>query len=160
MGGSTWRSLHSVMLVTLHVAVVAAIFRSLGRPTTLSGSFVFWVPLTILFAVFLSWPLGRALSAAFQADPESGMSRCGECGTFDLRPLLRSGAGLFGPVAGYRCPRCGVTYRVAEGGIIVERPIMEVGTGEDSGIEFLFEVPRPGDREGIRFLDEDPADPA
>lgn len=160
MGGSSWRSLHSVMLVTLHVAAVASVFRSLSRPSTLLSTFVLWVPLSIFLAVFLSWPLGRAISAAFRPAGELEGGQCRECGADSLRPLLRAGAGIFQPVAGYRCLGCGTTARPVDGGIVLERPTAEVAGSGPPGIAFLIEAPRPGDREGIRFLDDDPGDPA
>ena len=78
-GPPSWRSLQSVMVVTLHVAAVAYVIRGLTRPVTLFDSFV-WVPVTIGVAVFLSWPIGRAIAAAFDPGDSSGGLTCPRCG--------------------------------------------------------------------------------
>ena len=102
-----FRSLNSVMVVTLHVAVISYAVRSFLRPTSLAGSFAVWVPLSILAALFLSMPIGQAIGAAFH--PEDGIfgRTCPRCDRGELRPLLRTGSGLFTPVSGYRCAVAG-----------------------------------------------------
>ena len=64
-----------MMLVTLHVAAVASVFRTLAAPSTLAGSLI-WVPLTVSVAVFLSWPIGRAIAGAF--DPGEPPRTCSD----------------------------------------------------------------------------------
>ena len=160
MGRPAWRSLNSVMVLTLHVAMVAAVFRAIGRPATLAGSLGVWVPLTISVAVYLSWPLGRAIVAAIRDDRASSSSRCLGCGHFELRPLLRPGRGLFQPVAGYRCAFCGTTHRPVDGRVVVERPASDIGAPGPAGIVFLAEATGPEVCEEIRFLDDDPPAPA
>ena len=98
------------MIVTIHVAAVAYIFRSMSRPTTLAGS-LFWIPLTISIAVFLSWPISRAIIRAFDPGDIIHDRICPRCGRPEIRPLIRHGAGLFQPVAAYRCAACWSTVR-------------------------------------------------
>jgi hypothetical protein len=158
MGFLPFRSLNSVMVVTLHVAVISYAVRSFMRPTSLAGSFAVWVPLSILAALFLSMPIGNAITAAFH--PEVGIfgRHCPRCSRGELRPLLRTGAGLFTPVTGYRCASCRTTFRQV-GETIIEEPALERSLRvEPEGIEFLAEPPEiPADESEIRFL-EDPTD--
>jgi hypothetical protein len=149
-GHSSWRSLRSVMLVTLHVAVVAFVIRTVVAPATLASSLV-WVPATISVAVFLSWPIGRAIARAF--DPgELPLDRtCPKCGRGDIRPLLRASEGLFEPVSAFRCALCWTTMRVVEGSWVVEPGQPEAGLADPSGISFLSD---PLSEDELRFLDE------
>jgi hypothetical protein len=149
-GRHSWRSLQSVMVVTLHVAAVAYVVGRLTRPATLLDSFV-WVPVTIGVAVFLSWPIGRAIGAAFDPGDSSMARTCPQCGRRDVRPLVRAGAGLFQPVSGYRCAACGTTFRQDGGTRVETQAPPETGPADPSGIEFLAEAVQEGE---IRFLDE------
>jgi hypothetical protein len=150
-----FRSLNSVMVVTLHVAVISYAVRSFLRPTSLAGSFAVWVPLTILAALFLSMPIVKAIAAAFH--PEVGVfgRTCPRCMRGDLRPLLRAGSGLFTPVSGYRCAACRTTFRQV-GETIIEEPALDKSSPvEPEGIQFQigsWEV--RADQTEIRFLDE------
>ena len=149
-GQSSWRSLQTVMLVTLHVAAVAYVIRRFTRPVTTMDSVV-WMPVTIGVAVFLSWPIGRAIAGAFDpADPSIDRT-CPKCGRHDLRPLVRPGAGLFQPTTGFRCAACWTTFRHV-GGLRVEAQAPPPSSNVDgSGIEFLSEAVSEAE---IRFLDE------
>jgi DNA-directed RNA polymerase subunit RPC12/RpoP len=142
------------MVVTIHVAAVAYVFRSLARPSTLRDTMV-WVPATIAVAVFLSWPIGRVISRAF--DPgESGVDRtCPRCGRREIRPLIRPGAGLFQPVMGYRCAACWTTFRGDAVSGLEAQPPTETGPIDPSGIDFLSD---PLGEDAIRFLDDPPAE--
>ena len=149
-GPHSWRSLQSVMVVTLHVAAVAYVIRGLTRPVTLFDSFV-WVPVTIGVAVFLSWPIGRAIAAAFDPGDPSGGLTCPRCGRRDVRPLVRPGAGLFQPVTGYKCAACWTTIRQVGGARPEAQAPGNAGPVDPSGIEFLDDTVEDG---AIRFLDE------
>ncbi len=154
MRRSTWRSLDSVMLVTLHVAVVAAAVRALAEPTSLVGSFLLWVPVSIVVAVFLSWPIGRAITSAFQPESGSVDRLCPGCGCLGLRPLVRPGGGLFAPVVGHRCAGCGTTYRRVDGETLAEVPLAESAPAGEPEIRFLAGGGSADpDDSGIRFLD-------
>jgi DNA-directed RNA polymerase subunit RPC12/RpoP len=154
IGLTPLRNLHSVMVVTLHVAVISYAVRSLSRPTSLAGSFAVWVPISILLALFLSLPMGRAISAAFGPGQGDAHRRCPRCGFGELRPLLRARSGLFQPLTGYRCAGCKTTYRQVGEAVVEE--LAPAGPAADlSGIH--FEPPGPvGSVEdpGIRFLDD------
>ena len=149
-GRSTWRSLQSVMIVTLHVAAVAYVIRLFTRPDTLLDSFV-WVPVAIALAVFISWPMARAIGSAF--DPgEAPMDRtCPRCGRREIRPLIRPGMGIFQPASGFRCAACWTTFRQVEGSEVEELARSATGPVDPSGIEFVSETLVEGE---IRFLDE------
>ena len=149
-GPHSWRSLQSVMVVTLHVAAVAYVIRRLTRPVTLLDSFV-WVPVTIAVAVFLSWPIGRAIAAAFDPGDGSKDRACPRCGRRDVRPLVRAGAGLFQPASGYRCAACRTTFRPSGPASLEIQAPREAGPVDPSGIEFLDDTLGEGE---IRFLDE------
>jgi len=155
IGFAPFRSLHSVMIVTIHVAVISYALRSFTKPDGPGGSVAVWVPLSILLALFLSMPMGRAVAAAFGPGDGSRGGRCPGCGRGELRPLLRSGAGLFAPVVGYRCAGCKTTYRPVGEAIIEEPAPGGPGAAGPEGI--LFEPDPPGDDREIRFLDEGPA---
>jgi hypothetical protein len=149
-GQSSWRSLRSVMLVTLHVAVVAYVIRSLATPSTLMGSLI-WVPVTISVAVFLSWPLGRAIALAFDPEERRVDRLCPRCGRLEVRPLIRPGAGLFQPVSAYRCAACWTTMRDDGESWVVEEGQLHPPPLDPTGIAFLSDP--LGDDE-LRFLDE------
>ncbi len=150
-GHSSWRSLRSVMVVTVHVAAVAYVIRSLAFPSTLVGSLI-WVPATVSVAVFVSWPIGRVIASAF--DPgERPDATCPRCNRGDLRPLIRPGAGLFQPITSYRCALCRTTFR-EDGGSRIEEPASPgVVTIDPSGIAYLSDPLEDGE---IQFLDDHP----
>jgi hypothetical protein len=138
------------MVVTLHVAAVAYVIGRFAHPATLMDSFV-WLPVTIGVAVFLSWPIGRAIAAAFDPGDSSMDRTCPRCGRRDVRPLVRAGAGLFQPVSGYRCASCWTTFRQVEGTRVETQAPLGSSPADASGIEFVVEAAREGE---IRFLDE------
>jgi len=140
------------MIVTIHVAAVAYMVRTLGRPSTLAGSLI-WTPLTISVAVFLSWPVSRAITRAF--DPgESGPDRiCPRCGRSEIRPLIRPGTGLFQPVTGYRCASCwSILRKEGETWVVTTTPDRSESI-DPSGISFLSD---PLGAHEIQFLDDQP----
>jgi hypothetical protein len=152
-----WRSLNSVMIVTLYVAVVAYGIRVLTRPISLAGSFGFWAPLAIVVALGLCWPLGQAISRAFDSEPGFGRI-CPRCQGGTLRPLLRAGGGLFQPLTGYRCTICRLTIRVVDGRTFEEAPHepTEPEVPDTTGIAFV-EPPAPTSTASpgeIQFLDD------
>ena len=151
-----WRSLQSVMVVTLHVAVVAYVIRTFLRPTSLVGSFFVWVPLTIAVAVFLSWPIARGLARAFDPGQSSGDSPCPRCGRRMLRPLVRPGRERFVIASDYRCAGCETTFRQVGEGIVEEPASSRDGLVDPAGIAFLGEDATAGE---IRFLDDRPDSP-
>jgi hypothetical protein len=148
-----WRDLRAVMLATLHVAVAAYAVRTLVRPSQLGPSLAVWMPLTLGVALFLSWPIGRAIAAAFDPDRnrEIHRKRCPRCGRAELRPLVRTGRGIFEPIAGYRCAACWSTLRRVEDRLVAEHRSSSIGPVDPSGIEFLGEPTKEGE---IRFLDD------
>lgn len=153
-GRSTWRSLTSVMLVTLHVAVISTVIRSIAGSTGRAGFLALWVPVAIVLGSFLSWPIGRAIAGAFQPVEFPADGRCPRCGRTPVRPLIRPGAGLFPEEVGYRCARCMTTFRVAEGGFLEEPPPADPARESAAGIDFLPEIsPGPAEDPEIRFLD-------
>lgn len=155
-GRDNWRSLQSVMLVTLHVAVVAYVIRTFLRPTSPVASFIVWVPLTIAVAVFLSWPLARGLARAFEPDQGSGDPACPRCGPRAIRPLVRSDCGRFLIASDYRCAGCGTTFRQVGEAVVEEPASSKVGLVDPTGIEFLGEDATVDE---IRFLDDRPDSP-
>lgn len=79
-GRHDWQSLQTVMLVTLHVAVVAYVIRIFLRPSNSAAAFFVWAPLTIALAVFLSWPIARGVARAFDPGVGQGDPTCPTCG--------------------------------------------------------------------------------
>jgi hypothetical protein len=150
-GHSSWRSLRTVMVVTIHVAAVAYVIRSLIAPSSVAISLV-WVPVTISVAVFLSWPLGRAITWAFDPGELPVDRTCPNCGRGEVRPLIRPGTGLFQPASGYRCVSCWTTFRHDGGRYDLQEPRWE-GPVDPSGIAYLSD---PAGEDEIRFLDEGP----
>jgi hypothetical protein len=150
MGRAPIRSLQSVMMVTIHVAVVAYVIRVFLRPTNWFDSILVAVPVSIVVALFLSWPISRLLASAFDPGDASADRRCPRCGRGELRPLLRNSGGIFQPVSGYRCAGCWTTYRqVGESNL--EEPARQKDEAVDSnGIEFLD---RRASESEVRFLD-------
>jgi hypothetical protein len=147
---SSFRSVGSVMMVTAHVAGVAYVVRLLGTPSTLAGTLI-WVPLTITLAVFLTWPIGRAVATAFEPGDAGRDRTCPRCGRRELRPLIRPGGGLFQPVNAHRCAACWSTFRV-DGDRQVEEPgRRDPEPADPTGIEFLSDPLAEGE---IRFLEE------
>ena len=144
------------MLVTLHVAVVAYVIRTLATPSTLIGSLI-WVPATISVAVFLSWPLGRAIALAFDPGERRVDRLCPKCGRLEVRPLIRPGAGLFQTVSGYRCAACWTTMRDVGESWVVEEGQLEPEPLNSTGIAFLSD---PLDENELRFLDEPSKSPS
>jgi hypothetical protein len=143
------------MVVTIHVAAVACVIRSLATPSTLVGSLL-WVPATISVAVFLSWPVGRAIVRAF--DPgDVGFDRiCPTCGRPEIRPLIRPGTGLFHPITGYRCAACRSTLRREGEAWVVALEPRDGQPIDPSGISYLSD---PLGEDAIRFLDDPPGSP-
>jgi hypothetical protein len=149
------RSLYSVMVMTLHVAVISYAVRSFLRPTSLAGSFAVWVPLSILAALFLSMPIGHAIASAFLSDEGIDGRTCPRCSRGELRPLLRTGHEMFTPTSGFRCALCRTTFRQV-GDDVIEEPAQDRSRPiEPEGIRFLTDPPAaPADESEIRFLDE------
>ena len=150
-GRRPWRSLQSVMLVTLHVAVVAYILRAFTRPGGSTGSILLWVPITIGLALFLSWPISRAIASAFDPVEMSIERRCPRCGRCELRPLIRPRGGLFQPVTNYRCAACWTTFHQMGEVKIEEHPRLPNEPIDSSGVQFLDESATEVE---IKFLDE------
>jgi hypothetical protein len=151
-----WRSLQSVMLLAIHVAVIASVFRFFSGPDRTQGSVV-WVVLMMAVALFLSWPISRAIASAFDPGEVPVTRVCPRCHRRDLRPLVRAGAGLFQPVSSYRCAGCWTTLRLV-GDAKIEEPAHPRSEPVDStGIQFLDGWATEGE---IRFLDEPPHSPA
>jgi hypothetical protein len=139
------------MVATLYVAVVAYVIRALTRSASLVGSFVVWVPLTIVLALFLFWPIGRAIASAFEPREVTIDSACPKCGRREFRPLVREGAELFQPVASYRCAVCLTTLRRVGSSYVEERAPARNGPPDSSGIEFLDREASEGE---IHFLED------
>ncbi len=140
------------MVVTGHVAVVSCVLRAYFRPTDPATSIAVGVPLSIGLAVFLSWPIGRAITAALRPGPGLDGGPCPGCGDVALRPLSRTRGRLPPVVAGLRCGSCMTTFRTVDGEVIAERP---PGEAEPAGIVFLGEAgPELELESGVRFLDD------
>lgn len=143
-----WRNLRSVMFLTVHVAVVAYVIRSVAMPKTLTGLLI-WVPGVIFVAVFLSWPIGRMIASAFEPGNLAFDPTCPRCGR-EVRRLIRPGDGLAKQTTGFRCVSCGATFR-EDGSRTWEMIPIEEGPVDPSGIAFLSD---PANEEEIRFLDD------
>ncbi len=153
-GPAHWRSLQSVMLATVHVAVIAYAIRTFLRPAGSPGAVFVWVPLTIALALLFSWPIARVLTRAFEPGQGPGDPTCTTCGRGVLRPLVRQSRSLFAEAAGHRCSLCGTTFRQVGDAIVEEPATPKDGPIEPDGIEFLGDEASEGE---IRFLDEWPA---
>jgi DNA-directed RNA polymerase subunit RPC12/RpoP len=149
-GFTPFRNLRSVMIVTIHVAVVAYVVRVLIRPESLLDSIFVAVPVTLAVALFLSWPIGRIFALAFDPGDASAERRCPRCGRRDLRPLIRASGGIFQPVTGYRCAGCWTTFRRVGTQKLVEPPLERDAEVDPTGINFLDQGPSEGE---VRFLD-------
>jgi hypothetical protein len=151
-----WRSLQSVMLLAIHVAVIASVFRFVTGPDRSQGSIV-WVVVMMAAALFFSWPISRAIAGAFDPVEVPAHQICPKCRRADLRPLVRHGAGLFQPVSNYRCAGCWTTFRLVGEAKIVEPAPSRMEPVDPAGIRFLDEVAEVGE---IRFLDDPGQSPA
>ena len=139
------------MVVTIHVAVVAYVFRTLASPMTLQGSLV-WIPLTVSVAFFLSWPIGQAVAMACESGERKVVRSCPRCGRVDVRPLVRPGGGIFQPATGFRCAACRTIFAEVENSALDQRASTQTHEPELEGIWFLPDLTK----ESIRFLDENP----
>jgi hypothetical protein len=146
---SIW-SLQSVMIVTIHVAVVAYVIRVLAQPKSWVDTIFVAVPVIIGVALFLSWPISRVLASAFDPGDASVDRRCPKCGRRELRPLLRNSGGIFQPVTGYRCAGCWTTYRQVGELRLAEPPLQSNEPVDSKGIEFLDQGVSEDE---FRFLD-------
>jgi DNA-directed RNA polymerase subunit RPC12/RpoP len=150
-GFAPFRNLRSVMIVTIHVAVVAYVIRVLIRPESLLDSIFVAVPVTMAVALFLSWPISRLFALAFDPQDGSAERRCPRCGRRELRPLLRTKGGIFQPVTGYRCVGCWTTFRQVGTQRLVEPALERDAEVDPTGINFLDQEPSEVE---VRFLDE------
>jgi DNA-directed RNA polymerase subunit RPC12/RpoP len=146
----TYRSLRTVMLLTLHVAAVAALIRAI-QPGRGDASLIIWVPITIAVATLIVWPISRMIFSRFDPDSDDPDRQCPRCRRFELRPLIRPGAGIFQAVSNYRCAACWTTVRLMGDSRIVELPREPAINANPAGIEFLDETATEAE---IRFLDE------
>jgi hypothetical protein len=146
---NSWRSLGAFMVVTIHVAVVASIFRTLVSPATLQGSLV-WIPLTVSISFFLSWPVGKAVASAFEPGERGVLRSCPRCGLGDVRPVVQPGEGIFQPATGYRCASCRTIFPGIENPSLNQRASPRTSELGSEGIWFLPDLAE----ESIRFLDE------
>ena len=157
-----WQNLRSVMIVTMYVAVILYVVRTTTPTSDDPSVFLFWVPFSLMLAVFFCWPVGRAFGRAFQ-QPGPGMvgQVCPNCEKTTLRPLLRAGGRLSDPAVGSRCLVCGMTYR-AVGGVMVEEASGDKSEAFDGwSVRFLDDElaersPESEQAPEIRFLDDRP----
>jgi hypothetical protein len=147
----TWRSLRSIMLVTLHVAAVATLIRYGIVASHREGSLVLWVPVSIVIATFISWPISRAILSEFKRDHTDFDRTCPLCRRDELRPLVRPGEGIFQPVSSYRCAGCWTTVQMVGDSKVIEPHVSRNGAVSSSGIRFLDESTTEAE---IRFLDD------
>ncbi len=147
---STWRNLRSVMMITLHVAAIAALIRYLNGSRGREMSLVVWVPVTIASAALVSWPMSRLFFQEL-GDGQGGDRACPRCRRNELRPIVRPGEGIFQVVTTYRCACCGTKVRMVGDSKVIEPEASMIAPTHAWGIRFLDE---PATVEEIRFLDE------
>ena len=147
---SSWRSVGSVMIVTAHVAVVALVVRSFAGPKSLAEALA-WVVVTIILAIGISWPVGLAVTSAFNPVDISFDRACKRCGRREIRPLIAAGKDLFHPATGYRCAACWTIYRVEDSGEPLLLDTTAIERPDSSGIAYLSD---PLSDEEMRFFDE------
>jgi hypothetical protein len=113
------------------------------------------VPVTISVAVFLSWPIGRAIARAFE--PGEGIDpTCPRCNRGEIRPLIRPESGLSHAITGYRCAVCRATLRQdGEAWVVADEPSYDLPV-DLSGIAYLSD---PLGEDDIRFLEDPPESP-
>jgi hypothetical protein len=140
------------MMVTIHVAAVSYVIKSLATPSTLTGTLI-WVPATISVAVLVSWPIGRAIASAFDASEQGINPTCPSCKRGELRPLTRPDRDIFQPVTACRCALCKTTFRDEGGTWIEEPPSPEAAPANPPEIAYLSD---PLAEAEMRFLDEEP----
>ena len=139
-----------MMAWTAQVAVASILVRGAVGPLAPESRTFPWVALTLVVAVGLVYPVGRAITAAVLPRDIPDGRRCPRCEWAELRPLRMRGRGLFEPVQRYRCGACWTSFELAG------KSLVEVGQPEaiePSEIRYL-EHPGAGsiDESGIEFL--------